>query len=154
MYKDLAKASRGRGASAGIIDTNSQYWGKRKLVDTKKWSTGYLNPKGLEMHESLSPLDETELRDTIFHEGKHYFIDRFGQAVPITKGLQYEGLGGIRRRGPAGMFGSPTIPDDKREGQHGTIYFADIFRNSPFLNMILELRLLSSDLQIFLYLST
>lgn len=61
-YKDLAKASRGRGASAGIIDTNSQYWGKRKLVDTKKWSTGYLNPKGIEMYESLSPLDETELR--------------------------------------------------------------------------------------------
>ena len=26
-YKDLAKASRGRGASAGPIDTNSQYWG-------------------------------------------------------------------------------------------------------------------------------
>jgi hypothetical protein len=60
-YKDLAKASRGRGASAGHIDTTSQYWGKRKLVDTKKWSTGYLNPKGLEMYESLSPLDETEL---------------------------------------------------------------------------------------------
>jgi hypothetical protein len=60
-YKDLAKASRGRGASAGPIDTNSQYWGKRKLVDTKKWSTGYLNPKGLEMHESLSALDESEL---------------------------------------------------------------------------------------------
>ena len=60
-YKDLAKASRGRGASAGHIDTTSQYWGKRKLVDTKKWSTGYLNPKGLEMYESLSPLDESEL---------------------------------------------------------------------------------------------
>jgi len=60
-YKDLAKASRGRGASAGPIDVNSQYWGKRKLVDTKKWSTGYLNPKGLELHESLSPLDEGEL---------------------------------------------------------------------------------------------
>ena len=60
-YKDLAKASRGRGASAGPIDTTSQYWGKRKLVDTKKWSTGYLNPKGLELHDSLSPLDEMEL---------------------------------------------------------------------------------------------
>ena len=60
-YKDLAKASRGRGASAGPIDVNSQYWGKRKLVDTKKWSTGYLNPKGLEYHDSLSPLDESEL---------------------------------------------------------------------------------------------
>ena len=31
------------------------------MVDTKKWSTGYLNPKGLEMHESLSSLDESEL---------------------------------------------------------------------------------------------
>ena len=61
-YKDLAKASRGRGASAGHIDTNSQYWGKRKLVDTKKWSTGYLNPKGLEMYDLLSPLDIDELR--------------------------------------------------------------------------------------------
>ena len=60
-YKDLAKASRGRGASAGPIDANSQYWGKRKLVDIKKWSTGYLNPKGLELHDSLSPLDEMEL---------------------------------------------------------------------------------------------
>ena len=60
-YKDLAKASRGRGASAGPIDTTGQYWGKRKLVDTKKWSTGYLNPKGLELHDSLSPLDEMEL---------------------------------------------------------------------------------------------
>jgi hypothetical protein len=60
-YKDLAKASRGRGASAGPIDVNSQYWGKRKLVDTKKWSTGYLNPKGLELHDSLSTLDEMEL---------------------------------------------------------------------------------------------
>ena len=35
-YKDLAKASRGRGASAGPIDIHSQYWGKRKLVGTKK----------------------------------------------------------------------------------------------------------------------
>ena len=60
-YKDLAKASRGRGASAGLINTNSQYWGKRKLVDTKKWSTGYLNPKGLELYDLYSPLDITEI---------------------------------------------------------------------------------------------
>lgn len=45
-YKDLAKASRGRGASAGPIDPKSQYWGKRNLVSTKKWSTGYLKPDG------------------------------------------------------------------------------------------------------------
>jgi len=61
-YKDLAKASRGRGASAGQIDASSQYWGKRKLVDTKKWSTGYLNPKGLELHDLYSSLDITSLK--------------------------------------------------------------------------------------------
>ena len=60
-YKDLAKASRGRGASAGLIDTDSQYWSKRKLVDTKKWSTGYLNPKGLELHDLYSSLELCEL---------------------------------------------------------------------------------------------
>ena len=60
-YKDLAKASRGRGASAGPIDTESQYWKKRKLVGTKKWSTGYLNPKGNELQELYSTLDLPEL---------------------------------------------------------------------------------------------
>ena len=34
-YKDLAKPSRGRGASAGPIDTDSVYWKKRNLVGTK-----------------------------------------------------------------------------------------------------------------------
>ncbi len=62
-YKDLAKASRGRGASAGLINVDSQYWGKRKLVDTKKWSTSYLNPKGLELHDLYSPLDIQELKN-------------------------------------------------------------------------------------------
>jgi hypothetical protein len=61
-YKDLAKASRGRGASAGPIDTEGQYWAKRKLVDTRKWSTGYLNPKGLKLHAFYSPLDIIELK--------------------------------------------------------------------------------------------
>ena len=45
-YKDLAKASRGRGASAGPINKESQYWKKRNLVDTKKWSTSYINKNG------------------------------------------------------------------------------------------------------------
>lgn len=47
-YKDLAKPSRGRGASAGPIDTTSQYWSKRVLTDTKKWSTGYMIKDGTE----------------------------------------------------------------------------------------------------------
>jgi hypothetical protein len=45
-YKDLAKASRGRGASAGAIDPESVYWKKRSLRNTNKWSTGYLKPDG------------------------------------------------------------------------------------------------------------
>lgn len=53
-YKNLAKASRGRGASAGPIATDSHYWKKRRLVKTKKWSTGYLTPKGNELYDSYS----------------------------------------------------------------------------------------------------
>lgn len=41
-YHRLAKASRGRGASAGEIDPNAVYWKKRQLVDTKGFSTKYL----------------------------------------------------------------------------------------------------------------
>ena len=41
-YKDLAKASRGRGASAGQIDPNSAYWKKRTLVKTSGFSTKYV----------------------------------------------------------------------------------------------------------------
>jgi len=41
-YRTLAKASRTRGASAGMIDPTSKYWSKRQLVDTNKWSTGYM----------------------------------------------------------------------------------------------------------------
>jgi len=60
-YKDLAKASRGRGASAGPVDPDSDYWKKRKLVKTKKWSTGYLNPRGNEMYEKFNEMSLEEL---------------------------------------------------------------------------------------------
>jgi len=60
-YKDLAKASRGRGASAGQINPDSDYWKKRKLVKTKKWSTGYLNPRGNEMYEKFNEMSLKEL---------------------------------------------------------------------------------------------
>ncbi len=60
-YKDLAKASRGRGASAGPIEATSDYWKKRNLVKTSKWSTGYLNPKGNEMKEKYDAMDIKEL---------------------------------------------------------------------------------------------
>ena len=61
-YKDLAKASRGRGASAGPISTDSVYWKKRNLVKTKKWATGYLNPTGNELKNTYDPMDLTELQ--------------------------------------------------------------------------------------------
>ena len=61
-YKDLAKASRGRGASAGPIDASSDYWKKRNLVSANKWSTGYLNPKGNDMKELYDPMDITEIQ--------------------------------------------------------------------------------------------
>ena len=62
-YKDLVKASRGRGASAGPINAGSDYWKKRVLVKTKKWSTGYLNPKGFELNETLKEMNREELRE-------------------------------------------------------------------------------------------
>ena len=55
-YKDLAKSSRGRGASAGPINPNSVYWKKRNLVKTSKWSTGYLTPEGNILKEELNTI--------------------------------------------------------------------------------------------------
>ena len=60
-YKDLAKPSRGRGASAGPIDIEGQYWSKRTLVNNKKWMTNYLTPKGTELKEKYDKLDLDEL---------------------------------------------------------------------------------------------
>lgn len=62
-YKDLAKASRGRGASAGPIDTKSQYWSKRTIVNTGKWSTGYLTPEGNLMKDELDLLSNEEIKN-------------------------------------------------------------------------------------------
>ena len=47
-----------------------------------------------------------ELRDTIFHEGKHYFIDNYGRLIPAMTSLP--------------------------EAQHSGIYFADMFRENPY----------------------
>ena len=52
-YKNLAKPSRGRGASAGPINKDGIYWKKRNIVNTGKWSTGYLTPEGNKMKEVL-----------------------------------------------------------------------------------------------------
>jgi hypothetical protein len=68
-YKDLAKASRGRGASAGPIDASSDYWKKRNLTGAKKWSTGYLNPKGNDLKEEYDLLDVPELQTRCLDQG-------------------------------------------------------------------------------------
>lgn len=60
-YKELAKPSRGRGASAGPIDTKGQYFSKRDLVNTKKWSTGYLKPDGQKLKQELLTKTNEEL---------------------------------------------------------------------------------------------
>ena len=52
--KMLAKASRGRGASAGPIDPEAIYWKKRELYWSNKWSAKYMvkDRKTGEMKES------------------------------------------------------------------------------------------------------
>ena len=64
-YKDLAKPSRGRGASAGPIDKEGVYWKKRNIVNTGKWSTGYLTPDGNKMKEELDKLSIEELKEKV-----------------------------------------------------------------------------------------
>jgi hypothetical protein len=64
-YKDLAKASRGRGASAGPIDTKGTYWKKRNIVNTNKWSTGYLTPKGNELKMEFDLLEIGDLQEMV-----------------------------------------------------------------------------------------
>jgi|TARA_B110000967_G_C18874965_1_gene557755 hypothetical protein len=64
-YKELAKPSRGRGASAGPIDREGVYWKKRNIVNTGKWSTGYLNPIGNKMKEELDKLSIEELNELV-----------------------------------------------------------------------------------------
>tara|TARA_B100000214_G_C23969018_1_gene629139 strand:+ start:1829 stop:2986 length:1158 start_codon:yes stop_codon:yes gene_type:complete len=71
-YKDLAKPSRGRGASAGPIDTEGVYWKKRNIVNTGKWSTGYLTPDGNKMKEELDKLSIEELKEKMKELDIHY----------------------------------------------------------------------------------
>jgi len=60
-YKTLAKASRGRGASAGQINPESDYWKKRNLVKMSKWSTSYLTPDGNILKENYDKLSLEDL---------------------------------------------------------------------------------------------
>jgi len=74
-YKDLAKPSRGRGASAGPIDTESIYWKKRNILNTSKWSTGYLNPVGNKLKEELEKLSIEEIKQKLDDSNIKYSDD-------------------------------------------------------------------------------
>ena len=41
------------------------YWKKRNIVNTGKWSTGYLTPEGNKMKEEYDNFEEEELRKMI-----------------------------------------------------------------------------------------
>lgn len=45
-YKDLAKASRGRGSAAGPIDATNDYWKNKTVAETSKWATKYITSNG------------------------------------------------------------------------------------------------------------
>ena len=62
--------------------------------------------KGVPQLELNPTQDPEEQRDTLFHEGKHFFIDKFGKLIPKTGALS---------------------DDDK----HAIIYFADMWRKNP-----------------------
>ena len=51
---ELSVAARGRGAAAGPINADSTYWRKRKLINTRKFKTGYLKPDGTPSKMSVS----------------------------------------------------------------------------------------------------
>ena len=96
-YKDLAKPSRGRGASAGPIDPNNNYWKKRKLDKTTKWSTSYLKPDGTPSKMRVNnqvfsnPIgffaenkNFCELPCRLTHFTRTYF-DKYNQGIPFLQ---------------------------------------------------------------------
>jgi hypothetical protein len=97
-YKDLAKPSRGRGASAGPINTEGQYWSKRTLFETKKWSTGYIKSNGI---KSKMKVNNQVLSNPIgyFESGKN-FVDlpcRLTHFTKINYDQYIDGLPFIKR---------------------------------------------------------
>ena len=96
-YKDLAKPSRGRGASAGPIDPDNGYWKKRKLNQTSKWSTSYLKadgtPSKMRVNNQVfsNPVgyfaenkNFCELPCRLTHFTRTYF-DKYNQGIPFLQ---------------------------------------------------------------------
>ena len=75
----------------------------------KETSFGFYDPRTRKV--TFNPYaheegDIEEMRDTLLHEGKHYFINQYGDIVPLASALS-------------------------RSQQHDAIYFADMFRQNP-----------------------
>ena len=90
-----------------LVPSYDEY-GKSKLVP-KNPAYGYYAP--LTRKITFNPYrheegDIEEMRDTLLHEGKHYFIDQYGNIVPKAEELS-------------------------RAQKHEAIYFADMFRKNP-----------------------
>ena len=100
-YRTLAKASRVRGASAGMIDPNNAYWKKRTLTEINKWSTKYINKDGkiskmkcnnqvasqaLGYYEETKGIKKLPCRLTTFTK-MHY--DKYKAGLPYINALNY-----------------------------------------------------------------
>ena len=62
IIKILRKQVEEEGASAGPINTSGTYWKKENIINTNKWSTGYLNPKGNGLKVKYETLSLKELQ--------------------------------------------------------------------------------------------
>ena len=80
-FKSLAKASRGRGPSAGPIDPNSKYWKKRMTIETKGFRTGYLKKDG-------TP-SKMKINNQVFSQAIGYFNEIKGLGLKIPCRLSH-----------------------------------------------------------------
>ena len=103
--KYMATASRGRGAAAGPIDPNSQYWKKREISWSSKWSAKYMvvDKKTGEKKESKMRVNNTTASSPIGYYGKtkglgldlpcrlsHYTrtnLDKYHKATPFFQAI-------------------------------------------------------------------
>ena len=110
--KHMAANSRGRGAAAGPIDPQSQYWKKREIYKQDKWSAKYMvkDKTTGEMKQSKMRVNNTTASSPIGYYGKtkglgvdlpcrlsHYTtkeIDKFHNAIPYFQSIaeQYNDL--------------------------------------------------------------
>lgn len=103
--KNMAVASRGRGAAAGPIDPESVYWKKREIAWSSKWSAKYMvvDKKTGEKKQSKMRVNNTTASSPIGYYGKtkglgvdlpcrlsHYTrtnLDKYHKATPFFQAI-------------------------------------------------------------------